>query len=266
MHTSSILLLVVAAGVVAVLHSILPDHWVPLAVVARTQRWSVLHVARVSALASAGHVVTSVILAGAIAVAGLAFQQQIETQQGHIVGAVLALTGLGFLIWALAGRGHSHDHDHGQSRSILSNDLPLWPDGQSIKSDLPPLGANRHTHDHGDQHAHDHHGAHDHASHPAAREGTLARRLAAIAVPFGVAASPDLTILPVALAAGALGWAVVSGVLVVFTVLTMSTFIGLTVLATLAGYQIKGKWLEDHATTITALVLIAIGAVAYTGF
>ncbi len=247
MHTSSILLLVVAAGVVAVLHSILPDHWVPLAVVARTQRWSVLHVARVSALASAGHVVTSVILAGAIAVAGLAFQQQIETQQGHIVGGVLALTGLGFLFWALAGRGHSHDHDHGQSRPILFNDLPI--------------GANRHTHDHGD-----HHGAHDHASHPAAREGTLARRLAAIAVPFGVAASPDLTILPVALAAGALGWAVVSGVLVVFTVLTMGTFIGLTVLATLAGYQIKGKWLEDHATTITALVLIAIGAVAYTGF
>ncbi len=34
-----IFLLVGAATVVAILHSILPDHWVPLAIVARTQRW-----------------------------------------------------------------------------------------------------------------------------------------------------------------------------------------------------------------------------------
>ncbi len=99
-----------------------------------------------------------------------------------------------------------------------------------------------------------------------ARQQTLARRLAAVAVPFGVAASPDLTILPVALAASAIGRGTVVGVIVVFAVLTMATFIGLTVLATLAGYQIKGAWLERHATTITALVLIAIGAVAYIGF
>jgi len=38
------------------------------------------------------------------------------------------------------------------------------------------------------------------------------------------------------------------------------------VLATLAGYQLKGEWLERHANTITAVVLIAIGVVAYIGF
>lgn len=90
--------------------------------------------------------------------------------------------------------------------------------------------------------------------------------MAAIAVPFGVAASPDLTILPVALAASAVGRGVVAGVIVVFAAVTMATFIGLTVLATLAGYRIEGEWLEDHAMTITALVLIAIGIVAYVGF
>jgi hypothetical protein len=85
-------------------------------------------------------------------------------------------------------------------------------------------------------------------------------------VPFGIAASPDLTILPVALAASAVSGLMVAGVLVVFAAVTMATFVGLTVLATLAGYQIKGEWLERNATTITALVLIAIGAVAYIGF
>jgi hypothetical protein len=81
-----------------------------------------------------------------------------------------------------------------------------------------------------------------------------------------VAASPDLTILPVALAASALGTIAVVSVLSMFALLTIATFIGLTVMATLAGYQIKGDWLEKNATTITSLVLIAIGVVAFMGF
>ncbi len=235
MASTSVPLLLGAAVVVAVLHSILPDHWVPLAVVGRTQRWSLFRVARVSALASAGHVVASVVLAGIIAAIGLQFQRQLETQQGHIVGAVLILTGVGFLIWGLTGHGHSHDYDHG------------------------------HSHDHETAHAHEEGHTHTDEATPAPQQ-TLARRLAAVAVPFGVAASPDLTILPVALAASAVGRGAVVGVIVVFALLTMATFIGLTVLATLAGYQIKGEWLERHATTITAVVLIAIGVVAYIGF
>jgi len=242
MVSASVPLLLGAAAAVAVLHSILPDHWVPLAVVGRTQRWSLFRVARVSALASAGHVLASVVLAGIIAAIGLQFQRQLETQQGHIVGAVLILTGVGFLIWGLTVHEHSHDHGH----------------------------AHDHDHDHGHSHdhnaAHVHKGGHTHTGEAApARQQTLVRRLAGVAVPFGVAASPDLTILPVALAASAIDRGAVVGVIGVFAALTMATFIGLTVLATLAGYQIKGEWLERNATTITAVVLIAIGVVAYIG-
>src|SRR5947209_7926700 len=42
-QATSIPLLLIAAGTVGFLHSILPDHWVPLAVVARTQRWTPIH-------------------------------------------------------------------------------------------------------------------------------------------------------------------------------------------------------------------------------
>lgn len=233
MHVSSIPLLLLAAGTVAILHSILPDHWVPLAVVARTQRWSLLRVARVSALASVGHVVSSLVLAGIVAAVGLQFQHQLDTQQGHIIGGVLIVTGLGFLMWGLRSGRQGHDHEH----------------------------------DHAHCHSPDHDDASPHAAQDApARQQTLARRLAAIAVPFGVAASPDLTILPVALAASAVSKGAVAGVLVVFAIITIGVFIGLTMLATLAGYQIKGEWLERNANTITALVLMAIGFVAFIGF
>ncbi|MDQ2785377.1 MAG: hypothetical protein M3Y58_10295, partial [Chloroflexota bacterium] len=80
------------------------------------------------------------------------------------------------------------------------------------------------------------------------------------------AASPDLTILPVALAASAIGIGAVVSVLISFTAVTVATFVGLTVIAMLAGYHIKGEGLERNANPITAIVLIGIGIVAFVGF
>lgn len=205
----------------------------PLAVIGRTQRWSVSRVARVSFLASVGHVLTSLIIAGIIAAIGLQFRAAFETQQGHIVGGILVLTGIGFLIWSLTVHG---GHSHG-------------PGG--------------HTHSHTHDHDHDHEHDHGHGAHPA--DASPLRRFAAIAGPFGAAASPDLTILPVALAASAVGIGAVAGSLIAFTLVTIGTFVVLTVAATLAGYQVKGEWLEDHGNLVTAIVLIVIGVAVYAG-
>lgn len=274
MHVPSLLLLIGAAGLVAILHSILPDHWVPLAVVARTQRWSLLRVGRITFLASLGHVLASLILGGIIALIGLQFQQEIDTQQGHIVGIVLVLTGLIFLLWSRFGRGpHGHQHGEGHTHTHAFG----LGHGHDHGHDHEHENGHEHEHEHEHEHKHDHEHEHKHEHghehvHPHQQAGSrdkeqaLLKRLTSIAVPFGVAASPDLTILPVALAASAVGRMEVVGVLSVFTVVTMLTFIGLTVLATIAGYQIKGAWIEKHATTITSLVLIGIGVVAFVGF
>jgi len=147
-----VLLLILTGGLVGFLHSALPDHWVPLAVIGRAERWSVLLVARISALASAGHVAASVILGAIVAAVGLEFRHQVETKQGQFIGIVLVLTGIGFLIWGLTGHGHSHSHDgHG------------------------------HTHDHGHDHMHPHDHAHAHAQVDDEQQ-PLARRLGGIAV------------------------------------------------------------------------------------
>ena len=272
MHAPSLLLLIGAAGMVAILHSILPDHWVPLAVVARTQRWSLLRVGRITFLASLGHVLASLVLGGIIALIGLQFQQEIDTQQGHIVGAVLVLTGLIFLVWSRIGRG-PHGHQHGEGHTH-THSFGLGHDHAhegSHKHDHADEHEHTHEHDHDHAHGHSHAHGHDHEHQVGhnlsqSKERPVLKRLAAIAVPFGVAASPDLTILPVALAASAVGRMEVVGVLSIFTLVTILTFIGLTIVATIAGYQIKGAWLEKHATTITSLVLIAIGVVAFVGF
>lgn len=249
--TISVPLLIFAAGTVGFLHSILPDHWVPLAVVARTQRWTLAHVARISFLASVGHVVTSLVIAGIIAAVGLRFRSTFETQQGHIVGAILILTGIAFGIWSLLGHG---GHSHGPGGHSHAH-------GDHLGHDRDHDHSHDHDsdHDHGHDHAHPHH--HDQRAVPVERSPL--QRFAAIAGPFGAAASPDLAILPVALAASAVGLGAVVGTLVSFSAVTLGTFVVLTVVATLAGYQVKGEWLEEHGNLITALVLIVIGVVVF---
>jgi threonine/homoserine/homoserine lactone efflux protein len=84
-------------------------------------------------------------------------------------------------------------------------------------------------------------------------------------VPFGAAASPDLTILPVFLAATTAGTAAAVGSLIVFAAVTIVTIVSLTLLATAGGYQLKGAWLDRWGNMFTAATLLVIGSLVLTG-
>lgn len=151
-------LLAAAAGV-GFGHAILPDHWMPLAVLGRARRYPLSRVARLSGLAGIAHVLVSIVLGGAIIAIGLQFRSTIEHAQATIIGALLIATGLGFIVLELTRHGHhKHDHDH--------------------------------DYHHGQDHDDREHGDRDFG-------GGRVQRLAAVMIPFGAAASPDLTILPV---------------------------------------------------------------------
>lgn len=279
MHPTPVILLVAGAASVGLVHSILPDHWVPLAVVARTHRWSTARLARTTFLAAGGHVLTSIALGSVIALIGLQFRRQIEAEQGHIVGGVLVITGLGFLVWGLTGHGHAHEHgsQSGASERDAQHAHEGKHDDRAHEHAHQPATALRQSGDH--LHEHEHEGVrHSHRHHhevfvqeraaliaERSERGTVLGQLAAITVPFGVAASPDLTLLPIAIAASAYGATTVGAVLGVFATVTMAAFVGLTMVATAVGYQMHGEWLETNANTITSFVLIAIGIVAYVG-
>ena len=217
-------LLAAAAGV-GFGHAILPDHWVPLAVLGRTRRYPLTRIARLSGLAGVAHVLVSIALGAVIIAIGLQFRSTIQHAQDTIIGCILIATGIGFLVLELTGHGHGHHHDH-----------------------------DHHHHDH--DHDHD-----DHTHDNPAGEPTPRRLggLAAVMVPFGAAASPDLTILPVFLAATTAGIATAVGSVVIFAAVTIGTIVGLTLAAARGGYQIQGEWLERWGNVFTAAVLGIIG-------
>lgn len=248
--------LLLAAGGVGFGHAVMPDHWLPLAVLSRTRRYRTARVVRLSLAAAVTHVVVSLLLGGILIVIGLQFRTTVARHADLVVGGILLATGAVFLVLDLAGKGHGHSHEgegHGHGH------------------------AHGHGHDHGHAHDHGHHDhdgqAHEHSHtttavlerpEPAPGQRT-ARGLAGLLVPFGAAASPDLTIVPVFLAASALGPTAALGSLATFTVATVATITGLTTATALGARLFTAGWIDRRANLITALTLTAIGVLVVAG-
>jgi len=105
-----------AAITVGSIHSLAPDHWVPIAAVARARNWSRGRAARVAFLCGFGHVTVSVLLG----VLALLFGEQVFRSFGErmvsVAGLLLIGFGVVYAIWGLRGaiahRLHGHHHHH----------------------------------------------------------------------------------------------------------------------------------------------------------
>jgi threonine/homoserine/homoserine lactone efflux protein len=236
--------LVLAAAGVGFGHAVLPDHWAPLALLSRTRRDPLHRVVRRSLAAAGTHVLLSLLLGALLIGIGLSFRATVLRYEDYVVGGLLLATGAVFAVLELTGRGHGHSHDDAHSHS------------------------HSHDRDHGHSHGADHGRGHsdDDAHHVHSSSGGSRFRAAlALAVPFGAAASPDLTILPVFLAASALGAATAVGSLLVFAGVTVATIVGLTVAASLGASMLTAPWIERRANLLTAATLLVFGCLIAFG-
>jgi vacuolar-type H+-ATPase subunit I/STV1 len=91
----------------ASVHALAPDHWAPLAALARTQGWSALRTARVTAACGFAHVTVSVVL-GLI---GLAFGIRIFDRFGAQLESFAGVMLIGFgVLYGISSRCCSRQH------------------------------------------------------------------------------------------------------------------------------------------------------------
>ncbi|MBS2533166.1 hypothetical protein KGQ20_10305 [Catenulispora sp. NF23] len=320
--------MLLAATGIGIGHAILPDHWMPLAVLARTRRYPLRRVARLALAAAVTHVVVSVLFGVALAAVGLRFREAVARHTGVVVGGVLVATGVVLVVMEVLGVGlrhshadheHDHDHDHececerdldrehdhdhgpacdgakptatakahlpaqaarGLSSSIAvlehrtasaesesltlpgaASDCAREPQRHRIRLMLPGVAAGRVP------------GPQRRRAWPmlpgaAARsepEVHRRRNLLTALAPFGAAASPDLTILPLFLAAGAVGAGPALGVLIAFALATVAVMVGLTLAAAKGASLLTAPWIERRANALTAVTLLVIGVLVVTG-
>ncbi len=113
MMTTGPLLLVGAVAAVGVLHTMVPDHWAPIAILARQQGWTRMQVARAAAIAGGGHTISTLVIAVLVWTLGAA----IAVKFGNVVTVASSAALVGFGLWiALASlremRYHAHEHGH----------------------------------------------------------------------------------------------------------------------------------------------------------
>jgi hypothetical protein len=119
--------LAVTAASVGALHSLAPDHWVPIAALSRARGWSGRRTARIALACGFGHVTVSVGLGLAALVTGEAAMRALGDKSGVIASAFLIAFGALYALWGARhaihrwrhghdhAHGHHHGHDHGRS-------------------------------------------------------------------------------------------------------------------------------------------------------
>ena len=215
---------------VAFFHAAIPTHWLPFVLASRAQRWSHAKTLGITALAGSGHVVVTALLGLLIAWFGIALTERLERYEEwfpRIAGAALLLLGLFYLYRQLTGKGHAHHH-------LFCG----------------------HTHTHAGELEHEH----DHAAPPVSeRAPAPSDRIAITSLLTLLTFSPCEAFLPIYASGVRYGWtgfALLTGILSVGTVLGMVMFTWLT----LAGVQkIKLTLLEKYESGLIGALLCAVG-------
>ena len=102
--------LALAAASVGALHSLAPDHWVPIAAVSRARGWSARRTARVALTCGFGHVTVSVALGLAALVTGEAAVRGLGDRSGAIASGLLIAFGVLYAAWGARHVLHGHRH------------------------------------------------------------------------------------------------------------------------------------------------------------
>jgi hypothetical protein len=167
------LLLVLSVAVVGVLHTAVPDHWVPITLIARQRGWSKSETAKAAVLAGTGHVVTTLVIGLAVWFGGAVFATRFGDVVDTIASLALVLFGgwIAFSAWReIRGPGHGHGHGglFGHSHD----------DDQGHDRDAAHMG----RFDEHDHHTHEHNHGHSHDEDEAAHDPLYARLTGDVAV------------------------------------------------------------------------------------
>lgn len=214
-------LLIGAVAAVGVLHTMVPDHWVPISVMARQQGWSRKETVRAALQAGFGHVLSTLAIAVLVWFAG----RIAAARFGAVVETASSLALVAFGLW-IGASAWLHEHRHG-------------------------------GHHHGHSHGHDG----DHRHEPGAGEASKRHRRNRTALLLIVGSSPMVEGIPAFFAASKYGTALIAVMAVVFAASTMATYALLCVVSTAGLRRLRLGALERHGEVLSGAAVAAVGFV-----
>ena len=99
------------AFLVSVAHAILPDHWLPLILISRAEKWSQAETLWVTALVTIPHMVSTILLGLLVGLIGFRLSATHEALMGIVAPAMFVLMGLVYAYRNYRAEGHHHGAD-----------------------------------------------------------------------------------------------------------------------------------------------------------
>lgn len=101
--------------VLSALHSLIPNHWLPVLAIARKEQWSMAQTTRVTLITGLSHALSTVLIGFVIGIAGIQLAKSVESFTRYIAPSVLIALGLYYIY---QHNRHKHFHIH---REIVAN-------------------------------------------------------------------------------------------------------------------------------------------------
>ena len=116
------LILMASAALAAILHTLVPDHEIPLAMIGRAQNWTLKKMAAVTLVAGILHISVSMGIGVLALLASVTLAEYVAESAQQVSGFLLIAFGITYALasWKRKQGGHSHSHGH--------NHIPHNPD------------------------------------------------------------------------------------------------------------------------------------------
>jgi hypothetical protein len=236
-------LLIFAVAAVGVLHTLVPDHWAPIALLARQQGWTRTHTARAAALAGLGHTVSTLAIAAVVWFAGVA----LAARFGQLVDILSACALVIFGSWIAIGSlreiqhadtsehfGHSHLHRHADGTEHRHWHEHVAAERHAvIESGPPPL----HEHEH-----------------------PTSSRIALLLI---LGSSPMVEGIPAFFAASPFGSGLLAIMSIVFAISTVATYVTLCVASAAGAQAVDLGPFERYGEVLSGSLIALVGIVFF---
>jgi hypothetical protein len=240
---TSAYLLVFAVALVGVLHTLVPDHWAPIALLARQRGWTPAQTIRTAALAGTGHTLSTLVIALVFWLAGAVLAQRF----GHLLTSLSSVALIGFGAWIALGslrdirkRDHSGGHSH---------------HGHAHLHRHADDTEHRHWHEHGED---DWHSTDDPAKSTHEHAHDMSSRTALLLI---VGSSPMVEGIPAFFAASRYGIGLLALMAVVFAFSTIATYVLLCVASARGAQHVNLGSLERYGEVLSGGFIALLGVV-----
>ena len=112
--------IVFGAFILSIIHAIMPDHWIPVVMIGKTERWSRKEIFWITTLIAIPHIISTILIGIIIGIIGYTLSSTHEFVMG--IAAPLILVALGLVYLSLDFKGHNqHSHESFIKTNTLSN-------------------------------------------------------------------------------------------------------------------------------------------------